>query len=196
LDELVAFHQELGIFAILDELEVQRARAGVPDELRLAHPGGLAVCGASVLEWRKRGALSRTGCVTATRLGPGADPARQQWAASAPGGAASRVAALSSRYVARCGSRASESQRGCTRKQQECSRSMSGSSCVARSTLSMAVAWATTSVWWPWCVCQPPDHRRVATFVRAGLGERPGSGSDSLTNFSKCSRWPGRRPSA
>ena len=28
-------HQELGIFAILDELEVQRARAGVPDELLL-----------------------------------------------------------------------------------------------------------------------------------------------------------------
>jgi len=35
LDELVALHEELGIFAILDELEVQRARAGVPDELLL-----------------------------------------------------------------------------------------------------------------------------------------------------------------
>jgi len=35
LDELVALHQEVGIFAILDELEVQRARAGVPDELLL-----------------------------------------------------------------------------------------------------------------------------------------------------------------
>ncbi len=35
LDELVALHQELGIFAVLDELEVQRARAGVPDELLL-----------------------------------------------------------------------------------------------------------------------------------------------------------------
>jgi hypothetical protein len=35
LDELVALQQELGIFAILDELEVQRARAGVPDELLL-----------------------------------------------------------------------------------------------------------------------------------------------------------------
>jgi hypothetical protein len=32
LDELVALHEELGIFAILDDLEVQRARAGVPDE--------------------------------------------------------------------------------------------------------------------------------------------------------------------
>jgi len=35
LDELVALHQDLGIFAILDELEVQRARAGIPDELLL-----------------------------------------------------------------------------------------------------------------------------------------------------------------
>src|SRR5438128_6464829 len=35
LDELVALHQELGILAILDELEVQRTRAGVPDELLL-----------------------------------------------------------------------------------------------------------------------------------------------------------------
>ena len=29
LDGLVALHEELGIFAILDELEVQRARVGV-----------------------------------------------------------------------------------------------------------------------------------------------------------------------
>jgi len=35
LDELVALHDELGIFAILDELEVQRERAGVPDGLLL-----------------------------------------------------------------------------------------------------------------------------------------------------------------
>src|SRR6266705_5835077 len=35
LDELVALHEEVGIFAILDEVEVQRTRAGVPDELLL-----------------------------------------------------------------------------------------------------------------------------------------------------------------
>jgi hypothetical protein len=35
LDELVALHEELGIFAIVEELEVQRARAGVADELLL-----------------------------------------------------------------------------------------------------------------------------------------------------------------
>src|SRR5512135_47741 len=35
LDKLVALHQELGIFAILDELKVQRERAGVPNEVLL-----------------------------------------------------------------------------------------------------------------------------------------------------------------
>jgi hypothetical protein len=35
LDELVALHQELGILAIVDELEVQRERVGVPDQLLL-----------------------------------------------------------------------------------------------------------------------------------------------------------------
>jgi len=35
LDELVAFHQELGLLAIVDELEEQRERAGVPDEVLL-----------------------------------------------------------------------------------------------------------------------------------------------------------------
>ena len=35
LDELVALHEELGIFAILDKVETQRERAGVPDGLLL-----------------------------------------------------------------------------------------------------------------------------------------------------------------
>jgi hypothetical protein len=35
LDELVALHQEVGIFAIVDELEVQRKRAGIADALLL-----------------------------------------------------------------------------------------------------------------------------------------------------------------
>src|SRR5437763_2424555 len=35
LDELVALHEELGILAIVDEVEAQRKRAGVPDELLL-----------------------------------------------------------------------------------------------------------------------------------------------------------------
>jgi len=35
LDELVALHEELGIFGILDAVEARRARAGIPDELLL-----------------------------------------------------------------------------------------------------------------------------------------------------------------
>jgi hypothetical protein len=35
LDELVALHQELGIYAIVEELEVQRRRVGIADELLL-----------------------------------------------------------------------------------------------------------------------------------------------------------------
>lgn len=35
LDELVALHEELGIFAALEQLEVRRERAGVPDDLLL-----------------------------------------------------------------------------------------------------------------------------------------------------------------
>ncbi len=35
LDELVALHEELGIFGIVEQLEVQRKRAGVADELLL-----------------------------------------------------------------------------------------------------------------------------------------------------------------
>src|SRR5947207_5515969 len=35
LDELVGLHEELGILRILDELEVQRTRTGIPDELLL-----------------------------------------------------------------------------------------------------------------------------------------------------------------
>jgi len=36
LDELVALHEELGIFAIVEQLEVKRKRVGVPDALVLA----------------------------------------------------------------------------------------------------------------------------------------------------------------
>ena len=49
LDELVAFHEELGIFAIVEQLEVQRKRAGVPDELLLRRgPGDAGTARASV----------------------------------------------------------------------------------------------------------------------------------------------------
>ena len=83
LDELVTLHEELGIFAIVEQLEVQRKRAGVPDELRLAHAGDVAVCGAGLLEWSSRGAVPRASSALATGLGAGANPFREQRAASA-----------------------------------------------------------------------------------------------------------------
>src|SRR3989440_4045456 len=67
LDELVALHQELGIFAILDGLEVQRARAGVPDELLLRTPATLpfveqaSLSGASEVVFREPAVLLQLG---------------------------------------------------------------------------------------------------------------------------------------
>jgi hypothetical protein len=67
LDELVALHQELGIFAILDELEVQRARAGVPDELLLHTLASLpfveqaSLSGASEILFREPAVLLQLG---------------------------------------------------------------------------------------------------------------------------------------
>jgi hypothetical protein len=67
LDELVALHQELGIFAILDELEVQRARAGVPDELLLRTLAALpfveqaSLSGASEVLFREPAVLLQLG---------------------------------------------------------------------------------------------------------------------------------------
>jgi hypothetical protein len=83
LDELVALHQELGIFAIVDELEVQRVRAGVPDELLLRTLATLPFVEQASLPWSQRGAVSRTGRVIATGLGTATDSCGQQWAASA-----------------------------------------------------------------------------------------------------------------
>src|SRR6266702_3154169 len=69
LDELVALHQELGIFAILDELEVQRARAGVADELLLRTLATLPFVEQASPPRRKRGALPRASYLVAPGLG-------------------------------------------------------------------------------------------------------------------------------
>jgi len=96
LDELVALHEELGIFAILDEVEAQRKRAGVPDELLLRTASDVAVCGAGLAQWSSRGAVPRASSALATGLGPGADPLREQWTASASRGTARGIVAVSS----------------------------------------------------------------------------------------------------
>jgi hypothetical protein len=84
LDELVALHEELGIFAIVDELDVQRARAGVPDELLLRTLATLPFVDQASLPWGSRGAVPRASSAAATGLGAGADPRGKQWTASPP----------------------------------------------------------------------------------------------------------------
>ena len=67
LDELVALHQDLGIFTILEELEVQRTRAGVPDELLLRTLATLpfveqaSLSGASEVQFREPAVLLQLG---------------------------------------------------------------------------------------------------------------------------------------
>jgi hypothetical protein len=84
LDELVALHEELGIFALLDELEVQRERAGVPDEVLLRTLATLPFVEQASPPRSERGALSRTRGALAVGLGSGTDPAGEQWATSPP----------------------------------------------------------------------------------------------------------------
>jgi hypothetical protein len=96
LDELVALHEELGIFAILDEVEVQRTRAGVPDELLLRTLATLpfveqaSLSGAGEVLFREPAVLLQLGWAPVQIRG-GA-----QWAASPPRGTTSGIVAVPS----------------------------------------------------------------------------------------------------
>ena len=96
LDELVALHAELGIFAIVEEVEAQRKRAGVSDELLLRTLATLPFVEQASLPRRKSGAVSRASGALATGLGPGADPFGEQWTASPSRGTTRGVVAVSS----------------------------------------------------------------------------------------------------
>src|SRR6266568_2525356 len=85
----------------LDELEVQRERAGVADELLLRTLATLPFVEAASPPWRKLGLVPRTSRAVAPGLGPGANPSRQQWTTSPSRWTPSRVLALSSGYLAR-----------------------------------------------------------------------------------------------
>lgn len=74
LDELVALHEELGV---LEEVEVQRERAGVPDALLLRTRATLPFGEEAALARGGGGVVPRTGDPAAGRLGAGADPRRQ-----------------------------------------------------------------------------------------------------------------------
>ena len=136
LDELVALHQELGIFAIVDELEVQRARAGVPDELLLRTLATLpfveqaSLSGGSSVLFREPAVLLQLGWapvhIRAGAIGTHRDGKR------------SPCRVIPIRCVTRCGG--SGSQRGSTCNRPGCSRSTSGSWYAAKSRPSMAAA--------------------------------------------------------
>src|SRR5437588_8998985 len=102
LDELVALHEELGIFAIVDEVEAQRTRAGVPDELLLRTLATLpfveqaSLSGASEILFREPAVLLQLGWAPVQIRGG------EQWTASASRGTARGILAVSSGYVARC----------------------------------------------------------------------------------------------
>ena len=101
LDELVALHQELGMFAILDELEVQRERTSVPDDLLLRTLATLPFVEQASLSGASEVLFRQADRAAATGLGAGADPYREaQWTASPSGRTARGVVAVSSRYAA------------------------------------------------------------------------------------------------
>ena len=155
LDELVALHEELGIFAILDELEVQRARAGVPDELLLRTLATLpfveqaSLSGASEVLFREPAVLLQLGWAP-VQIRSGSNGRHRH-----PDGRQEESLPCHPDTLRDALRRVGESA-WLRAQAAECSRSTSGSWCAARSTLWMAVAWATTCVWWPWCVYQPP----------------------------------------
>src|SRR2546428_14127014 len=91
LDELVALHEELGIFAILEEVEVQRERAGVSDELLLRTLATLpfvdqaSLSGGSSVLFREPAVVMRLGGA------PVANPAVRNWVHRQPRGGAERA---------------------------------------------------------------------------------------------------------
>src|SRR5947207_15433611 len=96
LDELVALHEEIGIFAILDEVEAQRKRAGVPDELLLRTLATLpfveqaSLSGAAEILFREPAVLLQLGWAPVQIRGG------EQWTASASRGTARGILAVPS----------------------------------------------------------------------------------------------------
>ena len=174
LDELVALHEELGIFAIVEQLEVQRKRAGVPDALLLRTLATLpfveqaSSSGASEVLFREPAVLLQLGWapvqIRAGSNGRHRHPEGRQ--------EESLPCHADTDAVMHCDGL--ESQPGCKRKQPGCSRSTSGSWYEARSTPWMAVDWETSYAWWPWCVCQPRRPIIAAWRVLSGTASEKG----------------------
>ena len=183
LDELVALHQALGIFAIVDELEVQRTRAGIDDELLLRTLATLpfvehvSLSGASEMLFREPAVLLHLGWAPAT------NPAGQQWTASTSRWTARGVAALSSGYAAR---RATTCRGVCLAARAR-SRGQSALSATVRARQSLCYRWQRIGQRFPFggpgvCLSHASHHRGLATVEWACLGERPRSGGDALAD--------------
>src|SRR5260221_4052655 len=180
LDELVALHEALGIFAIVEEVEVQRKRAGVPDELLLRTLATLpfveaaSLSGASEVLFREPAILLQLGWapmqIRQGSNGRHRHPEGRQEESLPCHPDTLRDAALACRGVCVAtgasgwGSGALSTAVGagqglCRRWQRIGRRLSSGSPGV--------------------CVSHPSDHRGLATVKRAGFRERPGSGGDA-----------------
>src|SRR6266487_270932 len=183
LDELVAFHEELGIFGILDKLEVQRERAGVSDELLLHTLATLpfveaaSLSGASEVLFREPAVLLQLGWAP-VQIRQGSNgrhrhpegrqeeslpchPDTLRDAALARGGV--RVGACASRRGAVALSAAVGARQGLRRRWQRVGRRFP---CGGPGV----------------CFSHPSDHRGLATVAWAVLGERQRSGGDTLAD--------------
>src|SRR5438477_6641531 len=94
LDELIALHEELGIFAIVEQLEVQRKRAGVPDARLLRTLATMpfveqaSLSGAAEVLFREPAVLLQLGWAPVQIRGG------EQWAASPPRGTTRGILAV------------------------------------------------------------------------------------------------------
>jgi predicted RNA binding protein YcfA (HicA-like mRNA interferase family) len=146
LDELVALHQALGIFAIVDELEVQRTRAGIDDELLVRTLATLpfvehaSLSGGSSVLFREPAVLLHLGWAP-VQIRQGSHGRHRH-----PEGRREESLPCHPDTDAATRCDVSGSLPGCARKKQESKRSISDSSCEAKSMPSMAAAWATISV--------------------------------------------------
>ena len=117
LDELVALHEEVGILAIVEQLEVQRKRAGGPDAMLLRTLAALpcveqaSLSGATEVLFREPAVLLQLGWAPVQiRAGSNGRHRHPQ------GGKKNRCLVIPIRYVMGCD--VLGSQPGCTRKQQ------------------------------------------------------------------------------
>jgi hypothetical protein len=181
LDELVALHEELGILALLEKLEVQRERAGVADELLLRTLATLpfveaaSLSGASEVLFREPAILLQLGWAP-VQIRQGSNgrhrhPEGRQAESLPCHPDTLRDATLARRGVSVA---TSASNRGAV-------------------ALSTAVgAWQGLRRGWQRvgrrlssgglgvCISYPTDHRGLATVERASLGERQRSGGNAL----------------